>query len=247
MKLNYSIVFLIPVKNEEKNISSLIENIFKIKNNKKISVIFIDDKSTDLTASIIKRKKNKNKKIYLLERNPKKFLNQRGSALRDGLKYIKKKNLTFDFCAELDGDLSHDPTEIKIGLKRLLECNADITIGSKYLKNSKIINRSNIRNYLSYICKIIFSLFFSLKINDFTNGFRIYSKKVAMKTINNSFSEDGPLFLVESLLFWKKQNFKIVEFPSSYYGRLEGNSKLNYFDYLNYFFKMTVLIFNSKK
>ncbi|MDA7470776.1 glycosyltransferase [Candidatus Pelagibacter ubique] len=247
MKLNNSIVFVIPVKNEEKNISNLIENIFKIKNNKKLSVVFIDDKSTDLTASIINKNKNKNTNIYLLERNPKKFFNQRGSALLDGLKYIKKKNLIFDFCAELDGDLSHDPKEIEIGLSKLLECNADITIGSKYLKNSKIINRSKIRNYLSYICKIIFSFFFSLKVSDFTNGFRIYSKKVAMKTIKNSFSEDGPLFLVESLLFWKKQNFKIVEFPSSYYGRLEGNSKLNYFDFLNYFFKMILLIFKSKK
>ena len=246
MKLSKAIVLIIPVKNEEKNISNLIDNIFKIKNYKKISVIFIDDKSTDLTTSIIKQKKNKNGNIYLLERNLKKFFNQRGSALLDGLKYINNKNLIFDFCVELDGDLSHDPEEIIIGLNKLSEARADIVIGSKYLKKSKIINRSKFRNYLSYVCKVIFSLFFSLKIADFTNGFRIYSKKVAEKTIKKSFNEEGPLFLVESLLFWKKENFKIEEFPSSYYGRSEGNSKLNYFDYLNYLFKMILLIFKSK-
>lgn len=247
MIFDNAIIFLIPVKNEEKNISRLIEKIFKIRNFKKIAVLFIDDKSSDLTTTIIKKKIKNNDNIYLLERNPKKFFNQRGSALLDGLKYIENKNLLFDFYIELDGDNSHDPLEVTFGIDELLKNNAEISIGSKYLQKSKIVNRSQIRNYLSFICKIIFSSFFSLQISDFTNGYRIYSKKVALKTIKQNFKEEGPLFLVESLLFWKNEKFKIVEFPSSYYGRSEGNSKLNFFDFFNYFIKMILLVFKTNK
>ena len=246
MNFNYKVVFIIPVKNEEKNILKLIKKIFTIEGLEKISVIFIDDKSSDKTVPLIKEKIAKNKNIYLLERNIKKFFNQRGSALIDGIKYLENKNQKFDYYCELDGDLSHEPKEVIKGINELQEKKADISIGSKYLKNSEIINRSEFRNSLSMICKVVFSLFFSLGIKDFTNGYRIYSNKVAVSTINHSFNEEGPLFLVESLLFWKKQSYKIIEFPSSYFGREEGNSKLNFFDYINYLFKMIILIFNSR-
>ncbi len=247
MKFDLMLVFIIPVKNEEQNISKLIKKIFLINNFKKVSVIFIDDKSTDLTVDIIKREINYNKNIHLLERNPRKFFNQRGSALMDGIKFSEANNLIFDYYVELDGDLSHDPEEVSVGINKLLDNQADVSIGSKYLQKSKIINRSKIRNYLSYICKILFNLFFSFEISDFTNGFRIYSRQVALQTLKNNFIEEGPLFLVESLLFWKKENFKIVEFPSSYYGRAEGDSKLNFFDFVNYLYNMIILILKSKK
>ena len=93
MKFDLMLVFIIPVKNEEQNISKLIKKIFLINNFKKVSVIFIDDKSTDLTVDIIKREINYNKNIHLLERNPRKFFNQRGSALMDGIKFSEANNL----------------------------------------------------------------------------------------------------------------------------------------------------------
>ena len=40
---------------------------------------------------------------------------------------------------ELDGDLSHDPEEVSVGINKLLDNQADVSIGSKYLQKSKII------------------------------------------------------------------------------------------------------------
>lgn len=59
---------------------------------------------------------------------------------------------------------------------------------------------------------------------------------------------NGPLYLVETLLIMIKNNKKVFEFPSTYLGRSSGVSKLNINDFFVYFFQMLKLIlFYEKK
>lgn len=62
------ISIVIPVYNEEKNISALIESILE-QSFKKYELIIVDDKSTDNTIQIIKKFKNKQIKLIQLEKN----------------------------------------------------------------------------------------------------------------------------------------------------------------------------------
>ncbi|MFN4213073.1 MAG: glycosyltransferase family 2 protein, partial [Microgenomates group bacterium] len=94
---------IIPVFNEEKNITPLIKTLLSILKNYQYEVIFIDDGSTDKTADEIKKYsfKNKNIKLISFTRN---FGHQ--MALTAGYQFAKG-----DCVVSLDADLQ-DPPEI---------------------------------------------------------------------------------------------------------------------------------------
>lgn len=94
---------IIPVFNEEKNITPLIKTLLSILKNYQYEVIFIDDGSTDKTADEIKKYsfKNKNIKLVSFTRN---FGHQ--MALTAGYHFAKG-----DCVVSLDADLQ-DPPEI---------------------------------------------------------------------------------------------------------------------------------------
>lgn len=105
-----SIVIIIPMLNEEKiaslSIDSVIREISQLKN--KITLIVIDDGSTDKTPKILKLKKNqhRDKLIILTHRKNKGY----GAAMQTGISYgIKEK---YDFYLAMDSDLTNPPKYI---------------------------------------------------------------------------------------------------------------------------------------
>ena len=248
MPYRYNIIFNIPIKNEIENLPILIKKIKSLKQEYNIKIIFIDDNSNDGSVKYLKKVSKKEKYIFLRTRRLNSIFNQRGSALFEGLRIAAKLKKKYDFMIELDGDLSHDPLEVKKAIKMLKKKKYDVAIGSKYLEESKIINRSFFRNCLSLMCKYTFKVFFNLQIVDFTNGFRVYTQEVSKIILKNGVDNNGPLYLVETLLIMIKNNKKVFEFPSTYLGRSSGVSKLNINDFFVYFFQMLKLIlFYEKK
>ena len=102
--MNFSII--IPLFNEEKNISELyIEISDTLKNIKSdYEIIFINDSSNDLTLKVINEIKNNNKNIKII--NNTKNIGQSLSLVK-GI-----NNSSFDTIITLDGDLQNDPKDI---------------------------------------------------------------------------------------------------------------------------------------
>ena len=116
MKLipDYFISIVVPIMNEEGNISSLIERIsMVICNEKKYEIIFVDDGSTDKTLEVIKQFHRSDPRIKYLSfsRN---FGHQ--NALRAGLDFAKG-----DCIFSMDGDLQHPPELIPQMIKKWQE------------------------------------------------------------------------------------------------------------------------------
>lgn len=70
--MNKDFSVILPTYNEEGHIKRLIIDLIKIFKKKKLEIIIVDDNSTDLTISEVKKIKNKNIKIIL--RKKKKIL-----------------------------------------------------------------------------------------------------------------------------------------------------------------------------
>ena len=77
----------------------------------------------------------------------------------------------------MDADLSHSPTELKRNISFFYKNSLDLLIGSRYLKGSKIINWPLSRRVLSKLSNILARTLLGVPINDYTNGFRFYSKR----------------------------------------------------------------------
>lgn len=215
-----SIGIVIPAYNEKENILKLVENIRKKLN---CIIIIVDDSSNLSTQQILYKKGFKNLKYY--NRGKK---SGRGSAVIFGFKKLLKIKQNITCLIEMDADLSHSPTEIMRNISFFYNNSLDLLIGSRYLKGSKIINWPLSRRILSKFSNFLARMLLGVPVNDYTNGFRFYSKPAA-KTIISKCNKTGGGFIILSeiiLVLWKK-NFKISEIKSIFRNRVRGESSVN--------------------
>ena len=152
----------IPAFNEEKNIGKVIISLKKIVND----IIVCDDGSTDLTkeiaeglgAKVISHKKNMG---Y-------------GEAIKSIFNEAKKNET--DILITFDADGQHRSEDIKNLTKPIIDQEAEIVIGSRFLKNE-----TNMPNYRKIGVKVLTKVTnMSIKENltDSQSGLRAYHKKV---------------------------------------------------------------------
>ena len=226
------ICIILPLLNEEDHIYILLERIKKSLSNSSFLICIIDDGSTDNTIDEIKRAETTFAlNITLLERKKTVTGCQRGNALLFGMEWALE-NTDCNCIIEIDGDLSHDPAEIKAGLETLRTGNTDVVIGSKYLPQSNITGRKWTRNLISKMSSKVMRLLFSTEITDYSNGFRLYTRKAARIITLYQIRYGSPIYLSEVAAIWLKNEVNIKEFPSSYHGRMAGYSKFQPIDLL---------------
>jgi dolichol-phosphate mannosyltransferase len=232
--LNNNIAVIIPAYNEEDNIVKLIKNIrYYIP---KIQIYIIDDSRGFKTSSIIDKKKN-----YYFHR--KKKLG-RGSAVIFGLKKaFTNKNLKIFI--EMDADFSHNPNELIRNINFFKKKNLDLLVSSRYLKKSRIINWNLSRRIFSFLANYLTKKILKIQLSDYTNGFRIYSRRSVNKVIIDCGKVgDGFIVLSEILLTLFKNNYKLGEIHTIFFNRIRGESSVNLkliFDSLLGLFKLYLI------
>ena len=236
-KKNIGIV--IPAFNEENNIERLVK---KIKSKFRDSlIIIVDDSRHKKTWQLIKKKKLKVNYAF----RGKKL--GRGSAVIFGLKKLMK-NKKIKIFVEMDADFSHNPAELPRNINFFRKNSLDLLIGSRYLKKSKIINWSLKRRVFSILANYLARSLLKIPIYDFTNGYRIYSKRAVKKIIKNCGKIDsGFIVLSEILLELHINNFKIREIESIFVDRKRGESSISLKLILVSLYGLTKLYFNSRK
>ncbi len=197
---------IIPAYNEEEIIEETLLEVdnFLSKKNYEYEIIVVDDGSLDKTVEIVERFKEFNKNTILIKnaRN-----RGKGAVVRRGLLAA-----TGDFRLFTDADNSAPIAE----LDKLLPCmtSYDIAVGSRALKNSKIIKPQVFyRRALGYVYKFLIRNISGIKdIHDTQCGFKLFSAKavnnVLTKCKTNGFSFDS-----EILIIAKELGYNVKEVP----------------------------------
>ena len=214
------IAIVIPAYNEDKNIIKLVKEIRKIT---KSIIIVVDDSQNLKTKKIINSFKFK--KLYYFHRGEKLG---RGSAVIFGFKKILKKYDNINCFVEMDADMSHSPKELLRNISFFYKNSLDLLIGSRYLQKSKIINWPISRKILSKLSNMLARILLGVPVNDYTNGYRFYSKR-AVKTLILKCNKLGQEFIIlsEIILVLHKKNYKISEIQSIFKNRVRGESSVN--------------------
>ena len=224
---------VIPTYNERGSIKNLINSIDSVfvKNNIDGEIIIIDDNSPDGTGDIIDTIRRRLKYVKVIHRKSKLGV---GSARRLGFNSASKK-----IVVSMEGDSTHNPLYIPELIKEI-EDGADLVIGSRYLKDSKIINWSFKRRVISNTANFITRFVTGVKITDVTNGYRAFTKEMFSKLLIES--EKYP-FNMEFTCEAVSRGFKVTEIPIEFKQRKDGSSKLNVLDEF-FFFLMVVFRFS---
>ncbi len=191
-----------------RNNGTLIEKAIK-KCPRCINQIFIsDDKSTDDTHEVAKKN---GIKIFTNEK-----VNGYGGNVKNALK-VAFENFEADYAVEIHGDgAQFHPDATYEALKIIDEKSSkpDLILGSRFLnfrENMKMgypLERMVPNFFISRIERILLNI----KITDFHQGFRIYSKNF-YKTINLDNLADNYLLSFEVILHAKKNKLQIQEIP----------------------------------
>ncbi|MHA7844534.1 MAG: polyprenol monophosphomannose synthase [Winogradskyella sp.] len=212
---------IIPTYNEIENIEAILRAVFS--QDKLFHVLVIDDNSPDGTAEKVKSlQKEYSNQLHLLQRNKKDGL---GAAYITGFKWALENS--YDFIFEMDADFSHNPNDL---IKLYNACavgDADIAVGSRYVKGITVVNWPLSRILLSYGASRYVRLITGMKVKDSTAGFICYKRNV-LESINlNKVKFVGYAFQIEMKFKAYKKGFKIVEIPVIFKDRIKGKSKMS--------------------
>lgn len=203
--LQRELVVVMPAYNEGAHIKDNLLNVAKIISTfeDSFSIIVVNDGSHDSTLEQIISASKENSHIEYISYNKNKG---KGGAIKEGVKLARGNYIAF-----LDSDLELPPIMLKDFLNELRKHNADIAIGSKFHKDSKLYYPL-IRKIMSMGYYIMLKLMFKLKIKDTQTGIKLFKQEV-IKPICENLITTGFAFDIEILATASKKGYNIIQMP----------------------------------
>ncbi|MFI5171593.1 MAG: glycosyltransferase family 2 protein [Chitinophagales bacterium] len=210
---------IVPAFNEENTIQTILATLSKVKlmNDIAMEIIVVNDCSKDNTAGKLSDFINSNPQLNIVSLHHE--INKgKGAALHTGI-----KNATGDFIIVQDADLEYDPHEFNILLKPVIERDADVVYGSRFMGG----NPHRILFYWHSIgnkfLTAFSNMFSNLNLTDMETCYKLVRaeiiKSIKLKEKRFGFEPE----LTQKLA--KVNNIKIYEVGISYYGRTYAEGK----------------------
>ena len=206
---------VIPTYDEKDNVTPMTEAV--LAQGEDIHILFVDDNSPDGTGEVIDSLAEKNERVHCLHRTKKEGL---GRAYVAGFK--KALELGADDVIQMDCDFSHNPKDIA----RLLAVNADLVIGSRYVKGGSTPGWPFKRRLISRAGGVFIRTVTGMPIADPTGGFKRWRRAALEKMDLPSVESSGYSFQLEMNHRAWKRGLEIAETPISFTDRERGYSKI---------------------
>jgi glycosyltransferase involved in cell wall biosynthesis len=188
------ICILVPVYNEASVLSEVVEEIQKVG---KFTIIVIDDGSRDDSFRVAK-----NLDVVAIRH---KINRGKGAAVKTGIEVAKRLNA--DIVVTMDGDGQHDPLDIAVLVKPIVEDGCDVVLGSRLMNHDGMPVIKIIANKVG---NIFTWLFYGIFVSDSQSGFRSFSK-YAIQVIDTK--ADKYEYDSKVIREMKNNRLKFVEVP----------------------------------
>jgi len=206
---------IIPCYNEEKTLKKCVEKVLAIADELlALELIIVDDCSNDQSLSIAKGLESNSSEIKVFghEKN-----RGKGAALRTGFRHA-----TGDFVAVQDADLEYDPMELKKLLVPLVNGEADVVLGSRFLS----AGTHRVLYFWHYVgnkfLTLVSNMFTDLNLTDMETCYKVFRREV-IKGIEIEENRFG--FEPEIVAKVAHKRLRIFEMGISYYGRTYEDGK----------------------
>ena len=225
------IAIIIPCYNESEAIIGVLKELKEVCPD--YDYIVINDCSSDNTSALVKE--SGLAKVIDLPVNLK-----IGGAVQTGFKYAAIKD--YDYALKYDGDGQHRADEIELLLTPLVNEEADMLIGSRFIyKGTDGFKSTFFRRLGIKVFEFVNSLLIKQKITDNTAGFRAYNKKAIVFLAKHYPSFDYPE--PEEVVLLGKNGFVIKEAPVRMRVRQGGVSSINNLRSIYYMVKVLFSVF----
>lgn len=221
-----NILVAIPAYNEEKNIFRVV-NAVKY-HHPEVDVVVINDGSCDSTGLEAQRA---GAFVINLPQNL-----GIGGAVQTGYIYANRKG--YDAVIQIDGDGQHDPKDLSILIDSIAKDEADMVIGSRFVKETDYESSRMRRLGINFFSKLV-SLVCRVDFFDTTSGYRAVNRKV-IKLFSKYYPSDYPE--VETIVYALKRGIRIKEISVDMNRRQGGKSSITPLKSIYYMIKVTCAI-----
>lgn len=209
-------VVVIPTYDEKDNVEPMARALLAVDGS--LEILFVDDNSPDGTGDVIERLIKKDPRIFCLHRERKEGL---AKAYLAGFR--RAIELGADRIVQMDCDFSHNPGDVP----RLLAEDADLVIGSRYVKGGATPGWPFRRRLISRMGGIFIRAVTGMPLRDPTGGFKCW-KVSALKAMEYDTVESaGYSFQLEMNHRAWKTALSIKELPITFTDRVSGYSKIS--------------------
>ena len=220
------VLIIIPAYNEEENIEKLVDNLTE--NYSQYDYLIVNDCSKDSTEEIIKRRG------YNYISLPVNL--GIGGAVQAGYVYAKEND--YDIAIQIDGDGQHDPEYIADLIAPIVAGEADMTIGSRFIKKEGF-QTSFMRRLGINIIRVVIKLTCGTKATDTTSGFRATSKELT-KFFSQNYAQDYPE--PEAIVAASLDGFRVKDVAVKMREREGGVSSINTLRSFYYMIKVSLAL-----
>ncbi len=210
-------LIVMPTYNELDNLEVIVRDILAYLDT---DVLVVDDGSPDGTGDLADRMAAENERIRVIHREGKQGL---GTAYLAGFDYAAKHG--YERVFEMDADFSHPPWDLPRLAAASLD--ADLVIGSRYVRGGSTIGWTFKRNMLSRGGNLYSRIVLGSRIRDLTAGFRCFAVDKLQQLDLSEIGASGFAFQIEMAYRMQRKGFRVVEVPIHFTDREVGVSKMH--------------------
>ncbi len=189
------IFIVIPAKDEDRYIDSLIEQIKLLGF---LNIVIVNDSSTDKTREFAEQYKDVIVLDHVINLGP-------GAATQTGIAYAVSQNASI--ILTIDADLQHNPKDLVKLVNHLVQYECDLVIGSRFLGKNNIPTS---RIFYNKVGNIVSFFLTGKMLSDSQSGLKALSNQLA-KSIDLNY--DGFEFCMEIIKHAKYTKATISEIP----------------------------------
>tara|TARA_E500000178_G_C16877047_1_gene687147 strand:+ start:298 stop:1002 length:705 start_codon:yes stop_codon:yes gene_type:complete len=219
--MSVKISIIIPVYNEDKTITELLNKVERINNLNK-QILIVDDASSDLTLKKISDFKFKSEyRILAHKKNTGK-----GGAIHTAKKYVDGEIVIIQ-----DGDLEYDPADYEKLIDPIIKKKTRVVYGSRVLGKTRYEIKSFtsiFRIFCNHMLTLISNLINNQNLTDSHTCYKVFDATWfrSIKLTENRFG-----FCPEITTKVSNHKLKIIEVPINYKGRkYSEGKKISYLD-----------------
>ena len=182
----------------------------------------MDDGSPDGTGELADELAARNRQIAVLHRPAKQGL---GRAYVAGFQDVLERDA--DIVIQMDADFSHPVRFLPSLLEPIRTGQADLVLGSRYVKGGQIPRWNLLRRLVSRGGSLFAGVVLLMPYRDLTGGFKVW-RGAALQAIDlDRLHAGGYAFQIETTFLSRLAGARIVEVPITFEERRVGQSKMS--------------------
>ena len=195
--------------NEGKNLQRVLRGFRNKLLGRDAKITVIDGNSTDDTVEIAQAEDVN----VIIQRTTGK-----GAAIREGLEFLETNFFVF-----IDGDGTYDPNEVERLIVPLVDDEADMVIGSRFLGDMESGSMTLLNRFGNWFFTTLINYLKGAQITDALSGYRALRGE-CLRYI--SLASEGFEIEAELTMEFLSRGYRVMEIPIRYKRRREGKTKL---------------------